>query len=129
METKTEPSSPDGAPPAQERSADDSAPATAKPDAKGVPQPGEEFQVALGQRVPLTASVDITFTGNSHKLSEGNVDSTVGVSFTVHHPDRDESWDEWIDTDRPSTFAFTIAEIDVEMVDYLYDGWIRLRIK
>lgn len=100
-----------------------------EPEADEVPEPGEEFEVALGQRVPLTADVDITFTGNAHKLSEGNVDSTVGVSFTVHHPDRDEPWDGWIDTSRPSTFTFTVAGVELEMVDYRYDGWIRLRIK
>ena len=42
---------------------------------------------------------------------------------------RDEPWDGWIDTSRPSTFAFTVAGVELEMVDYRYDGWIRLRIK
>ncbi len=91
------------------------------------PRPGEEFQVNVDQRVLLTSGIAITLRGHTHKISEGDIDSPLGVGLTVHQDGRDEPWDGWVDLS--GARVFTVAGVELELLDYEYDSWMRLRIK
>ena len=103
------------------------APPEALPTSAPTPRPGEPFQVDMGQRVVLTSDVEITLSGHSHKISEGDVESPLGISLTIHRGGKDEPWDGWVEPTGDRTF--TVAGIELELVDYEYDRWMRLKLK
>ncbi len=104
------------------------------PNVPAEPAPPQKFRVNLDERVRLTPDIEITFRGNSHKISEGDIDSPLGISLTVHHDGRDEAWDGWVEVSTRGVEVapprvFTAAGIELELVDYDYDRWIEVRIK
>ncbi|MCH9684516.1 MAG: hypothetical protein K0V04_23980 [Deltaproteobacteria bacterium] len=93
------------------------------------PKRGEDFRVEKGERVPLTPDVDMTFLGNTHKISEEAVESPLGIGLAVHRAGEEEAREEWLWVYASESRVFTVDGIGVELVEYEYDRWMQLRVK
>lgn len=117
----------DPAPAAKEAPMNDAPEPEEPPVSDQPPAPGEDFKIDIHQRVALTTSVDITFHRHTHKISEGDFESPLGVSLIVHEGGQDEPWDGWVDLS--GARALTVAGVELELVDYGYGKWMQLRVK
>lgn len=98
-----------------------------QPQPQPGPKAGDELQIDIDQRVAIAVGIEITFTGHTHKSVEAGMSSPLGISLMVHRDGTDERWDGWVDPGPGATF--TVADVQLELVDYHYGKRMTLRIK
>ncbi|MEM6989973.1 MAG: hypothetical protein AAF721_05735 [Myxococcota bacterium] len=79
----------------------------------------------MGERTGVAEGIEVTFTGNSHKISEHG-ESPLGVSLVVHRDGRDIDVSTWLELAEPP--EFTAGGLTFEYVAHDYDQFLELTL-